>query len=344
MTSCIFLQTEPNKIVLGTGALKRSPAPSREQISFYLNDFFLSSENPWLIPETTHIFDLTNAAQFFKENSLGIHSHVSWRPVDVAPFQAAFNEIQHLIKSGILRKAVPVLFEHGTFEATSDSLLYSLAEKLFSYLHTNLTLYGFAENGTGTIGLSPELLFAQRGTRLSTAALAGTQSSLLSDTSLRNLKDLNEHSFVIDDLREKLSTLGDVEVRETTAYNVGTLTHLRTQMHADLKGTPSFDTIVQTVHPTAALGVYPSTPEAFRFLRHDNETSPRGHFAAPIGVRFPDGNAFCIAAIRGAQWNGNEIKIGSGCGIVAESNFEAECNELRLKRESIKQKLFQRSL
>lgn len=359
MTSSIFLQTEPNKIVLGTGILRRSSSPSQETPSFYLNDFFLSSETPWIIPQKVVELKTEDFLKAFSSTTSNEDTEikVQWSQPNLKNFQATFDEIKLLIKKGILQKAVPMVFEDGKIQSYGE-FLEIFAARLLKHLHANLFLYGYSDAGEGMIGLSPELLFKKCGETLSTAALAGTRATECGNASestgsgqagptgemgregLKNQKDLSEHNFVVRDLMEKLSILGQVQSQETVAYNVGSLVHLRTPITSKLKADATFDSIVQTLHPSAALGVYPSTPEALRFLHHDDEFSPRRNFAAPFGVHFPGGDSLCIAAIRCAQWKGQDIRIGSGCGIVEESNFESECNELQIKRESIKGKLF----
>jgi isochorismate synthase EntC len=40
-------------------------------------------------------------------------------------------------------------------------------------------------------------------------------------------------------------------------------------------------------------------------------------------------------AIRNVQWTGRTVTLGAGAGIIAESLFEREWEELRLKRTAV---------
>ena len=61
-------------------------------------------------------------------------------------------------------------------------------------------------------------------------------------------------------------------------------------------------------------------------------------FGAPFGVRH--GGAFhAVVAIRFVSWKGNDVCLPSGCGVIEDSVFESEWQELRLKRDSVKELL-----
>jgi isochorismate synthase EntC len=58
------------------------------------------------------------------------------------------------------------------------------------------------------------------------------------------------------------------------------------------------------------------------------------HFAAPLGVKWP-GGMHILAAIRGLFWQGNDLYLPAGCGVVQGSTLEGEWAELELKRRWI---------
>ena len=49
------------------------------------------------------------------------------------------------------------------------------------------------------------------------------------------------------------------------------------------------------------------------------------------------GTGLCLVAIRNIEWQRQSVRIGAGSGIVAESELEQEFEELRNKREQVKQ-------
>ena len=76
-------------------------------------------------------------------------------------------------------------------------------------------------------------------------------------------------------------------------------------------------------------------------LLHDWRTRlgcPRW-FGAPFGV-CADGELTVLVAIRMVVWEGEEIALPSGCGVIDESRLVNEWRELRLKRDAVKE-LFQ---
>ncbi len=60
-----------------------------------------------------------------------------------------------------------------------------------------------------------------------------------------------------------------------------------------------------------------------------------GFFGAPFGFAEADGTTHIVVAIRGICWEGDQISLPSGCGIVGGSAFDHEWRELRLKREAV---------
>ena len=55
----------------------------------------------------------------------------------------------------------------------------------------------------------------------------------------------------------------------------------------------------------------------------------------PAATAETDGTTHIVVSIRGICWEGNQISLPSGCGIVGGSAFDHEWRELRLKREAV---------
>jgi menaquinone-specific isochorismate synthase len=154
-------------------------------------------------------------------------------------------------------------------------------------------------------------------------------------------KERYEHQLVIEDLKSQLSGIGDVAIGSTEAVELPTLYHLKTRIQARPRGKLTFEDFVTLLHPTPALGV---SPRAFGFqemLRWD-DSHVRRRFGAPFGASFATSEGqrdHCIVAIRNIQWESNRVQLGSGCGVVPESDPQREWSELSLKRESVKRML-----
>ena len=81
-----------------------------------------------------------------------------------------------------------------------------------------------------------------------------------------------------------------------------------------------------------------------RVLALPNVVVPRRLKTAPADFAEPDAAAsplaflmaLALVAIRNVQWNGYRVRVGSGAGLLPESQFEREFEELRQKRDQVK--------
>lgn len=164
-------------------------------------------------------------------------------------------------------------------------------------------------------------------------ALAGTwgHEKNFAHVSDVDMKTREEHEFVINDIRERL---GQIVVGETHILNLPTLSHLKTQIHQDCHSQKDCLAAIEKLHPTAALGIYPRKPEmAFQFSQFPVQKE-RGFFGAPFGVIGAD-FAQVIVGIRGLIWSDKRLNIFVGCGVTAQSELEAEWQELQTKKKAI---------
>ncbi len=163
-------------------------------------------------------------------------------------------------------------------------------------------------------------------------ALAGTAPNPGPDL-LKSQKDLAEHEWVAQDIREQLSRYGEVKSTPTQEWPLGGLKHLRTDF-ALSEQIPFMD-LVTCLHPTPALGVSPRSV-GLELLRESAWAKPRRRFGAPFGVHWPKEFDFACVAIRNLQWHEGATWLGSGCGVVEQSHCEAEWRELELKRSIVR--------
>ena len=311
MTDLVFLQISADSIAVGHGVLRNAESPSGP--SFYRNDFFLTSNTPWIIPEHYEEISISTFKERFLANSK-LSENIDWQTSDDQKFRKFFQKIKQSIEEGLIEKIVPVSFESGAIpNAWSNKVLTVIASRLSQYLSSDLYLFGYQNNNSGVCGLTPELVFEKHGTSVISAALAGTKASHFGDRAIKNPKDIREHQLVIDDLIQSLTPLGKVKLEETAPYWNGSLIHLRAKISllCDAQTDPSFEALVRTIHPTAALGVFPRTSNAQAILKGSDQKIPRGYFASPFGVLRADGSSLCIASIRSVFWKEINLKIKS---------------------------------
>jgi menaquinone-specific isochorismate synthase len=357
-----MLALDADRILVGWGEWSESSVRpnSADSCALFAPDFYLRDERPW---KWTQHWDLLQRDRFAtlvltaeagKVNSDVAQGHsralelklhkFQWLEPQLTDFEKAWKEIHVGFEERGILKAVPVVFAQSEAEFETSRRLAMLKSLVSQPRH--LYLYGMWSEKSGMIGASPELLFTrddQRPGLLQTVALAGTRAKGKVDNPnsvadlLNDPKERFEHQLVIDDIKVRLSRIGDVTVGETQVLELPTLYHLKTNLKAKIASALGFLDCVKLLHPTPALGVAPRAAGFEEMLRWD-EPSARSRFGAPFGA---SGSGFdhCLVAIRNIQWDGSAVRLGSGCGVVGDSVFEREWNELQLKRDSVKRML-----
>ncbi len=191
------------------------------------------------------------------------------------------------------------------------------------------------EEGAAFVGASPETLCRVRGRVLETEALAGTGTG---DELLGSHKDRREHAWVIEAIVETLrpmSTAVEVEP-EPGLKRLANLTHLWTQIRAELREGVDPRAAARALHPTPAVGGTPRTA-AIAFQRA-HEGFDRGWYAGAIGTYGAAGLELCVG-IRSALLRGSEATVFSGAGIVAGSTANSEWEETERKAGAMLQAL-----
>jgi len=193
----------------------------------------------------------------------------------------------------------------------------------------------------GFFGVPPERLVRLDGHHARTEALAGTvargetpeEDATLADSLLESEKLQHEQALVAEAIEEHLSPMGEVTVAEQGVRKLATVQHLHTPIEADLDGDRHVLDLVEALHPTPAVGGLP--PETAERVIRETETFERGWYAAPVGWFDADGDGEFAVGIRSAVAGGRRATLFAGNGIVADSDPEAEWEEVGLKLEPI---------
>jgi len=87
--------------------------------------------------------------------------------------------------------------------------------------------------------------------------------------------------------------------------------------------------ILADLHPTPAVGGFPrhAALEAIR----NTEKLDRGWYAAPLGWIGASGHGEFAVALRSGLIDGSKARLFAGCGIIADSDPQAEFAESCLK-------------
>jgi isochorismate synthase len=201
------------------------------------------------------------------------------------------------------------------------------------------TVFAVAHRDACFLGATPERLIALHDGTASTIALAGSvargatpgQDAALAEQLVRSPKERSEHAIVVDALHEGLAqvctrVVADARPRVEKLPNVQ---HLLTLVRGQVAPGVSLLDLVERLHPTPAIGGFPRQ-RALELIRA-YEGLDRGWYGGPVGWLNRDGEGEFVVGIRSALVRGSSATLFAGCGIVADSNPEAEYRESNWK-------------
>jgi menaquinone-specific isochorismate synthase len=344
-----ILGVADGRVLVGTGRVIMSPQPHPEKPSFYVPDFFLTRQKPWLTFENS--FEVPTLELLSALSGLPIDppTPLQWPKPPRERFERAFEYLQGEIRKGVLEKGVPFTFERVTGQMDPSRLLSSLRATLNYSLNRSVMPYGFwanlGDSFEGILGCTPELLFRRDGQVIRTMAMAGTRRHddqgrlpLLEDP-----KERREHQVVIDSIVSELQPLGRIEVGATEIAVLPQLSHLKTliNLYPESSKAVEYDEMIRALHPTPALGAFPRK-EGWKWLEllETQNDLPRNRYGAPFGANWKDASGanqgLAVVAIRNIQWQDDRVLLCAGCGVIAESELEREWQELEGKIRAVK--------
>ena len=238
------------------------------------------------------------------------------------------NDLTELEKV-VLARQVTFQFPENVNYLFLSKLLYEITPNCFHFFYQ-------INEENAFIGASPENLYRRKGRYVESEAVAGTgkrgidNDTLLANELLSSEKDLREHEFVRQSIMDSFSALcSDMHIDpKPSVLNLNMGRHLRSRFWGVLKDEISDIDILTRLHPTSAVGGYPSD-EAISSIRV-LESFDRGWYAGPIGWIGKDAAEFAVA-IRSALISGKTLSLFSGAGIVLGSKPENEWDEIEQK-------------
>ena len=201
------------------------------------------------------------------------------------------------------------------------------------------TIFAIRRGGRTFLGATPERLAQVTDGRLRTMALAGTaprgatpdEDTRLGAELTQSAKNRGEHAIVVSEIKRAIVPLCvEVTAPEAPTLNrLASLQHLMTPITGDLApGVTTLD-VVAALQPTPAVGGYPRRA-ALEVIRAD-EHLDRGWYAGPVGWLDAQGGGEFVVALRSALLDGAQAMLFAGCGVVADSDPQAEYAESRIK-------------
>ena len=191
----------------------------------------------------------------------------------------------------------------------------------------------------GLIGATPELLIRREGRQVSSLVLAGTTArggsraddEALSAALLASAKNLEEHRYSVDSVRDVLAPLCEELHVDPAPFllQMADYQHLATSVTGVLGKEASALALAASLHPTAAICGTP-TDAAMELIR-DLEGMDRARYSGPVGWVDSRGNGEWGIALRCGEIDGTRARLFAGCGIVAGSQASAELAEAETK-------------
>ncbi|MDF1738243.1 MAG: chorismate-binding protein [Verrucomicrobiales bacterium] len=332
MDEFFFIKLASQRFLCGIGPFEEMAEPPTDgRSAFYRNHFDLSDPKPWKVPSS--VYETSDLRGLLPDNGATPLPEIAWSGLGDDDVRLVFDEILAKIHGGEIKKSVPVLTERGILHRGEPAALV----KTINALPSHLLGYGYREGDTGLVGATPEKLFTVKDGILETMALAGTAPKHELDDFPNDPKEIREHELVADYLEDLLSPLGKVEREERTLMDLGSIVHFLTRLRVQLKEEATdLNALVEQLHPTPALGACPRGKGALEDLvGYRNRLGVPENFGAPFGV-LHQGSFEVFVAIRNLSWDGRDVFLPSGVGLVEGSRFDREWRELALKRNSVK--------
>jgi isochorismate synthase len=261
---------------------------------------------------------------------------VSERSQSEASWRRWVNAALDRISDGALEKVVLARRLRLAFD--SPPALDVVMEQLMEAYPTCL-VFAIGQGNSTFLGATPEQLVSLDKGLVSVTCLAGSaprgvtveQDEVLGQALLDRHKDRREHAYVVQAVRESLSSLS-TDVRydhEPGLLTLPSVQHLATHFNASVSADRHVLDLVQALHPTPAVGGTPrdKAMEAIRAI----ERADRGWYAGPIGHIDAAGDGQFGVAIRSTLVQGNKALLYAGAGIVEGSEPGPELAEVELK-------------
>ncbi|MDT0200688.1 isochorismate synthase [Nocardioides sp. AE5] len=193
----------------------------------------------------------------------------------------------------------------------------------------------------GLLGATPEMLVRRERGLVTSRVLAGTirrtgndeRDLALAATLARSSKDLEEHEYAVRSVADALEPhCSSMNVPEAPfVLHLPNVMHLATDVAGvvhDAETVSSLD-LAAALHPSAAVGGTPT--ELATALITEIEGMDRGRYAGPVGWMDATGDGEWGIALRSAHIDGATVRLFAGCGIVGDSDPEAELAESQAK-------------
>ncbi len=194
------------------------------------------------------------------------------------------------------------------------------------------------------IGASPEQFLKIEKNKISTIALAGTQSINDYHDIAWQTKEINEQKIVADFIVTTLSQFSNLVITSKPYdFIAGELIHIRTDIEALIDNPLDLQTIIDMMHPTPAVCGFPKDVSRDFILQEEGYN--REYYAGFLGEwnkdfqTFNKGNCDLFVNLRCMKIQEKNAELFIGCGINKGSIPEKEFLETLNKSQTMKKVL-----
>lgn len=308
-------------------------------VLFAIVPFDEKTPTKFFIPEKLYV---SSSARERKNDKVGANKATVISPPTGNDYKQGVSTLLNLFNTTDLSKVVL----SRSVRIATDQIIDQTA-LLRNLLAINSLGYTFAVDigrETKLMGASPELLLAKKGGHVLSNPLAGSRpksinesDNQISHTSLLDTqKDLNEHSFVVEEVEKVLSGYcrNLFTPMVPSVIETETMLHLSTRLEGQAID-PEINSlqIAAELHPTPAVCGFPRH-SAYQAIKQI-EKFERGYFSGMIGWCDARGNGEWVVTIRCAEVSQREMCIFAGAGIVHESSPQSELEETGAKMSTI---------
>lgn len=246
------------------------------------------------------------------------------------------------LRKVVLARSVDIVFDPPVDPFAVAARLIDLSPNRDGFA-VDLSPAGAEFRGHWLMGSSPEVLIRRQGPHITAFPLAGSaprstnpeEDNANAEALLRSTKDRYEHSFVVDHLRARLTSVcTSVEIPpEPQLTSTAEMWHLATPIRGTLRDEHlTALELARWVHPTPAVcGTPVDAAEALITAAE----SPRGFYAGAVGWCDSSGDGEYMVAIRCAEVTRERARAWAGGGIVPSSEPEAEFQETTAKLRTV---------
>ncbi len=251
-------------------------------------------------------------------------------------WETTIDSVMKDFSKGLIEKIV--LARQTTIKFKNDCDAPGLLKRLSAATPRCYHFYFQPQKGTAFLGASPEQLYFRANRDITSEALAGTKPRgqnaesdyQFSRELMQSEKELREHMYVVDNIKSALSSICEsFNVKnESQLLKLAQVLHLLTEFEGQLRLGVSDAEIVKSLHPTAAVGGFPSQAAQNKIAEY--EPFDRGWYSGAVGW-IGQNAAEMAVAIRSGLVVGKELKLHGGAGIIKGSTAAAEWAEIESK-------------